>query len=64
MNADSRSTCIYIVRYERTKHTEFKDQDLNSLQEFIFPVCFLKAKDVVILGKLCKIDVLLFPGML
>ena len=40
------------------------NKDLNSLQEFILPMRFLKTNDVVISSKACEISMFPFPGAL
>ena len=64
MNKKSRPACIHIVRREFSKHAELGDEDLNSLQEFILPMCFLKANDVFISGKAREISMFRVPGVL
>ena len=64
MNADSRSACTRIVWYECAIWPELWDQYLNSLQEFILPMDFLKTNHIVVRGKSCKEDLPLVPGKL
>ena len=46
------------------KESELRDKNLISLEEFILPVNFLKANDIIILSKPRKRDVFLFSGQL
>ena len=64
MNKNSRPACIYIVRHECTKWRELREKYLNSLQTFIFPMCFLKTNNVVVLGQSREVNMFLFPGAL
>ena len=62
MDADGRSSCVQIIRFKCAKESELREQKLNSLEEFILPVNFLKANDIIILSKPRKRDVFLFSG--
>ena len=52
------SSCFF------AKESELRDKNLISLEEFILPVNFLKANDIIILSKPRKRDVFLFSAQL
>ena len=62
MDADGRSSCVQIIRFLCAKESELRDKSLNSLEEFILPVNFLKANDYSQQPR--KRDVFLFSGQL
>ena len=62
MDADSRSTCVYIIRYKRTKKLESRGQYLKSLEQLILPMNFLETDNVVVLGKSNEVVAFSFPG--
>ena len=64
MDADGRSSCVQIIRFYCAKESELKDKNLFSLEEFILPVNFLKANDIIILSKPRTRDVFPFSGQL
>ena len=53
------SSCFFCA-----KESELRDKNLISLEEFILPVNFLKANDIIILSKPRKRDVFLFSAQL
>ena len=64
MKAKSRTTCVRIIRYERTIYPESRGQYLNGLEKLILPMYFLKADDVVVFDKSAEVVMLSFPRSL
>ena len=64
MNADSRSSGIFIVKKKSTKKNKLRNQHLNSLKELVLSMHFLKANDVVTVKELLEVNKFRFPAPL
>ena len=61
VNAYGRATCICVAWSKRTIKPESQGPYLNGLEKFIFPMYFLKADDIVVVGTSSEIIMFQFP---
>ena len=61
LTCDDMTRCFLLLPVVFSK---LRDKNLISLEEFILPVNFLKANDIIILSKPRTRDVFLFSGQL